>query len=456
MQGALFLITGVIEERKTYNVDYPREYMGAGAGSQTLTGPVLTVPYRYPVVEEKQVSASDEKEVAAAEAALIAGKKAVPPKGTKIIKVTRIATGNLHFFPDNLSVSGNLVPHIRDGGKFKSVLYTTELEVKGNFDTSDLKKKKINDSDLNWQDAYLTFGISDLRGISKQTSVEFAGQKYKFTPGTNGLTLFENGQYATLNGLEKGGSFPFQFKLNLRGSRDINVFPAGKDNKISLQSPWREPSFTGGFLPTHASYSENGFKSLWEVSYFSRNLPQIWSDTDPQINASLAQYMVGVVLETPIDFYQTTVRAVKYGSLFIALTFLTFFIFEMLYKIRVHEIQYLLVGLALSIFFLLLIGISEWLPFMWAYILAAVPTVVQITWYTQAFSKMSNSHLWKVIAGTLTVLYIYLYVLLQLENFSLLFGAIGLFLVLSVVLYVIRNFNWYGDENKILNEWETG
>lgn len=432
LQIPLMMVNGIMEERQMYNVDYPQQYKGPGAGQQTITGPVLTVPYHYQVTEDKEVPAGTSTDPA-------------KPAPTKTVKVSRTETGYLHFFPENLTVNGNLAPETRDEGKFKSILYSTALEFKGSFNTAEFTQKKINDKDLVWKDAFVALGVSDLRGIRKETTLNWAGQQYKFVPGVNGLKLFDTGQHVVLSGLQKSGSSPFTFTVHLNGSRDLNVFPAGKENKITLASTWEDPTFTGGFLPTKKTVNNQGFNALWEVSYFSRNLPQLWTDQDPEIKNSLSQYMVGVTLSTPVEFYRTAIRAVKYGSLFIIMTFLTFFIFEMVARLRIHEVQYLLVGLALCLFFLLLIAITEWVPFMWAYILASIPTIAQITWYTQAFSKAKSDRLWKVMAGMLTILYIYLYILLQLENLSLLFGAIGLFIVLTVVMYVTRNIDWYSD-----------
>jgi inner membrane protein len=437
LQIPLLLIAGVIDERQKYNVDYPQQYKGPGAGQQTIVGPVLTIPYHYQVTEEKTVPVSEPVE----------GKQT---PATKTIKVTRTETGHLHFFPESLTVNGSLDPEIRDEGKFKSILYSTALEFRGTFNTAGFKQKKIDEAGLMFQDAFVALGISDLRGIRKETTLDWGREKYKFVPGSNGLKVFDVGQHVILSGMQKSGTYPFAFTIHLNGSRDLNVFPAGNENKITLMSTWKEPSFTGGFLPTRKEANQQGFKSEWEVSYFTRNLPQVWTDTDPEIKNSLAQYMVGVTLATPVDFYRTAIRAVKYGDLFIIMTFLTFFIFEMITRIRIHEIQYLLVGLALSLFFLLLIAISEWVPFVWAYVLASIPTIAQITWYTQAFSKGASKNLWKVMAAALTVLYVYLYILLQLENLSLLFGAIGLFVALTVVLYTTRNVNWYSEEAELL------
>lgn len=432
LQIPLLLISGAIVERQTYNVDFPKEFNGPGAKAQTIIGPILTVPYRYQVVEEKQVTSED------------AGDS--DEKTTKVVKVTKTKTDYLHFFPDSLNISGSIDPQIRDEGKFKSILYSTTLSFKGTFNTTEFTRKKISENDLVWQDAFIAVGISDLRGIRKQSILQWAGRTQSFIPGTNGLKLFDSGQYVPLEGMKGAGVHPFEFSVYLNGSRDFSVFPAGKENKITLTSSWNDPAFTGGYLPNQKTVDQKGFSSIWEVSYFTRNLPQIWTDRDADIKNSLAQYMVGVTLATPVEFYRTAIRAVKYGSLFIVMTFLTFFIFETVSPIKIHEVQYLLVGLALSLFFLLLIAISEWVPFVWAYALACIPTIAQITWYTRAFSRGVSRSLWKVMAATLTALYVYLYILLQLENLSLLVGAIGLFIALTIVLYTTRNTNWYGKD----------
>ena len=500
LQIPLYMIKGVIDERQKFNVDYPLEYKGSGAGAQTITGPILTIPYVYETSEPVSLteivtplvvpglppigsgtssnsgSSKVSSSIAPDEIDPVTGRRptdlpplpvTLPSPGSSAKNPStesktaaglnaetskaalRKAIGYLHFFPEILDVDGKVVPDVRDEGKFKSILYATDLKFKGAFNTADLRTKNISPDKVQWQNAYLSLGITDLRGVTKATTLDWAGAKYKFAPGTNGLTMVPSGQHVPLTGMKSGGSFPFSFTLSLNGSRDLNVFPGGKENKIVLTSSWSEPSFIGGFLPSTKSIDDSGFSAQWDVSYFMRNLPQVWTDKDPSIENSLAQYMVGVSLATPIEFYRTAERAVKYGSLFISMTFVTFFLFEMMTKVRIHEIQYLFVGLALCLFFLMLVAISEWVPFMWAYVLATVPTIVQITSYTRAFTKGASRHLWKVTASTLTILYSYLYVLLQLEGASLLLGAIGLFIALSAVLYVTRNINWYSEEAKL-------
>ncbi len=430
LQIPLYLILGTIEERQTFNVQYPQDYQGPGPGQQTIVGPILTIPYQYQVIEEKQIA--DDSTVT---------KNGLEPAQT--VKLTRTETSFMHLFPDHLAVNGNLIPEIRDGGKFKSIIYSSEIEFKGKFDTSEIAQRKIKDSDVMWREAFITLGVSDLRGIRKESTLTWNGRHFRFTPGTNGLTLLEAGQHAILDDLQKSGTYPFSFTLHLNGNHQFDIFPAGKENKIALTSTWKDPTFTGGYLPSHKNVGKNGFNAEWEVSYFNRNFPQLWTDRDPDLKNSLAQYMVGVTLATPVEFYRTTVRAVKYGCLFIIMPFLMLFIFEIITKVRIHEMQYLLVGLALSLFFLMLIAISEYIPFVWAYIIASTATIAQITWYTRAFSKARSPLLWKIMAGTLSLLYGYLYVLLHLEDMSLLFGAIGLFIALTVVLYTTRNIDWH-------------
>lgn len=427
LQIPLTMVNGIMNERQMYNVSYSDEYKGAGVGQQTVIGPVLTVPYHYQSTEKQEIPTK-------------AGVEA------KTVSVTTTETGYLHFFPEALTVNSHLEPETRDEGKYKSILYSTDLEFKGAFNTADFEKKGIKEKDIVWKNAFIALGVSDLRGIRKATTLNWSGQQYKFVPGTNGLNLFSNGQYVLLTAMQKSGNYPFAFTVHLNGSRDLNIFPAGKENKITLTSSWAEPAFTGGFLPNQKTINKKGFNASWEVSYFSRNLPQLWTDQDSEIKNSLAQYMVGVTLATPVEFYRTAIRAVKYGSLFIIMTFLAFFIFERLTRLRIHEVQYLLVGLALCLFFLLLIAITEWVPFAWAYFLASITTIAQITWYTQAFSKTASSNrLWKIMAGLLSILYIYLYVLLQLDKLSLLFGSLGLFIALTAVMYVTRDIDWYSE-----------
>lgn len=435
LQIPLSMIEGTIAERQTYNSDYPNQYQGYGAGKQSIVGPILTVPYKYQIVEEKQLADGDYSGAS--------NYTSTDDSDGKTVKFTKTYTSAVHFFPENLDVNGTLIPEIRDGGKFKNILYTADVNFKGKFDTADLATKNIKESDLMWDQAFLAVGVADLRGIREETKLTWGEQEYKFMPGTNGLGLVDAGQYTLLPAIKKGGVYPFSFTLHLKGSRDFELFPGGKENTINLRSSWKDPTFEGGFLPSLKKSDDTGFDAQWKVSYFNRNFPQMWTDQDRDLRNSMAQYMVTVVLATPVDFYRTSIRAVKYGCMFIVMPFLVFFLFEIMARVRIHEMNYLLVGLALSLFFLVLIAISEYIPFVWAYDLASTLTIGQITWYTYAFSKVYSPHLWKIMAASLTALYSYLYILLQLEDMSLLFGALGLFIALSVVLWATRNINWY-------------
>ncbi len=188
--------------------------------------------------------------------------------------------------------------------------------------------------------------------------------------------------------------------------------------------------------------TEDGFTANWNVFYFGRNFPQAFREIDrPNAQAELGRSAFGVALFQPVDHYQKSNRAIKYAVLFIALTFLAFFLFEVIYKLKIHPLQYLLVGVAMSLFYLLFLSLSEHTEFLLSYIVAATATVGLITGYCSKVLGQRKRAL--VLGGFLTTLYAYLFVLLQNEDYSLLLGAIALFLVLSAVMYLTRNIDWY-------------
>lgn len=224
--------------------------------------------------------------------------------------------------------------------------------------------------------------------------------------------------------------------------------PLGRQTSVNLTSKWGDPSFIGSYLPKSHQITDAHFDANWEVSYFARNYPQAWHEDQSNRNTNqLEQSRFGVSLITPVDFYQQTERSTKYGILFLALTFLVFFLFETLSKSRIHIVQYVLVGLALCLFYLLLLSLSELYGFFPAYLMASVPTVLLISLYTYAISTERKLFLSGLMGFMLVALYTYLYALLQLEDYALLFGTIGLFIVLAAFMYITRNIDWYAPKN---------
>ena len=233
----------------------------------------------------------------------------------------------------------------------------------------------------------------------------------------------------------------------MNGSDGLFFIPVGKETKVELSSPWSNPSFTGSFLPNERQIDSDGFTAEWKILHLNRNFPQQWKGAHYKIDHSF----FGVKLRLAVDDYQKIMRTAKYAIMFITLTFLTFFMIELLGKKVIHPIQYILIGFALLIFYTLLLSISEYLTFKFAYLLAGAAIILLISLYTKT---VLNSTLQTItIAGVLVLLYGYLYVILQLQDFALLMGSIGLFIVLAVVMYLTRKVDWFTImSNRQLNE----
>jgi inner membrane protein len=227
--------------------------------------------------------------------------------------------------------------------------------------------------------------------------------------------------------------------LNINGSESINFIPVGKQTNVDLDSDWANPSFEGSFLPNTRDINETGFNASWKVLHLNRSYPQQWIGTKYNIDES----SFGVKLLLPVDHYQKSLRSVKYAIMFISLTFLIFFFTEILNKKRIHPIQYLLVGLGLSVFYTLLVSLSEQINFNLAYLLASLSIITLITAYS--YSMLKNIKLTVIVAFVLSVLYTFLFTVIQLQDYSLLLGSIGLFLALAIVMYLSRKVDWYSN-----------
>jgi inner membrane protein len=222
--------------------------------------------------------------------------------------------------------------------------------------------------------------------------------------------------------------------------------PLGKQTKVNLKSKWQNPSFTGAFLPDKRDVGVNGFNATWEVLHLNRPYPQIFKGQIEGIGDS----SFGVNLIVPVDEYQKSMRSAKYAVIFITLTFLIFFFVQVINGVRIHPIQYLIVGLALCIFYTLLIALSEHIPFIYSYLISSISIIGLITLYAKSIFK--DNKLTAIICLILTMLYLFIYSIIQMEDYALLMGSIGLFIVLATIMYLSRKINWY--EIKSKNEEE--
>ena len=410
---ALTMIRSLVNERAQRAMSVRSEIAASWGQRQTIGGPVIVVPFRV---------------------------RSLDANGRE-----KILTNRARFLPERLAVRGRLLPERRHRGIFETVLYRAQLHVEGEFARPDFSAWNVLPEDVLWNEAVVTIGISDLRGIHGSPVMKWNEGALPFAGGSGDTKLWTTGLTAA-DPFRDGASAPryrFGFDLGLNGSEEIGFYPLGGDTVVEMTSPWRDPSFGGAFLPESRTISSKGFTARWSISSLARSYPQRWrewGDEDPSALTAVGQSAFSVGLFTPVGHYQQAERSVKYGVLFIILTFVTFFLYELLSPVTLHPMQYFLVGGALCLFYLLLLSISEHATFATAYAIASVATVTLISAYSAALLRSRLRVLG--LFGVLSLLYGYLYVLLQLEDWALLMGSVGLFLILALVMYTTRTVDW--------------
>ncbi len=362
--------------------------------------------------------------------------------GPMLVKRTMVAGVSHEEFvlPDTLRYETTLVPEVRSRGIFKTVVYKSVVKVSGEFKRADIAPVFGGASN-----ALLAVGITDTRGIEQQLALNWNKATIPFEPGA-GVDLGPmSGLHATvpLSGIT--ASIPFTFEIELKGSEGLSISPVGRETEITIASPWQAPKFVGAFLPSTYETGKDGFHAQWHISSFGRSYPQSFDKTEVGFNLVMLS-ATGVDLHQVIDIYDMIFRSVKYAILFILITFATFFLFDILGGIRVHPIQYLLIGAALALFYLLLLSLSEWIGFFGAYLLATLLTAGLIGSYSSFVLRSGNRAF--LIGAILAALYGYLYLILQLEDYALLAGSLLLFVLLGGAMYATRKIDWFSLEKK--------
>lgn len=412
----LAMVRGQIQERKARRDQVVSEVSSTWGDAQTLGGPVLTVPYL--IHSEK-----DEK--------------------GKVTTWTQLA----YFLPETLKVDGRLFPEIRRRGIFEVAVYRTDLHVSGVFHRPSFAPWAVADKDVLWDRAWLSIGVPDMRGIRRDVRLVWAGRSLQLSPGGAVTGLWATGLRAPVSGMAEAPQrqvLPFAFDLSLRGSQYLEFLPFGKQTAVSLRSSWPDPSFYGGFLPDARTVTGKGFEAAWNVPWFARSYPQQWREGEREQvvpEAAVPQSAFGVALYQPVDVYLKSERSVKYGMLFLVLTFLAYFLFEVFSPVSLHPLHYLLVGSALCLFYILLLSFSEHIPFGISYAIASAGIIALISGYSLAI--LNGKRRAFAMSGMLVILYGYLYVLLQAEDYALLLGSLGLFVILALVMYLTRKVDWY-------------
>ncbi|MBI4724123.1 MAG: cell envelope integrity protein CreD [Rhodomicrobium sp.] len=309
---------------------------------------------------------------------------------------------------------------------------------------------------VRWQDAFLALGVSDVSGLKNNVQLETSGgQKIDFEPGTGAPESARRiyGIHARLKSLASdgqafNGGHPLRYKIDLvlNGSSSLKFAPAGRDSSISVTSNWPHPGFTG-FLPVSRSITGDGFSSSWRVPHLARDVPQAWAEDGRQFALDrFGGKDAGVNLFVPVDLYSLAERALKYGFLFVAAAFGGVFVLELLSARRVHPIQYLFAGLTMVTFYVLLLSLSEHIGFPLAYLTASVATGSMISIYVGKALRSLGRGL--TMLGIFNILYGLLYLILQLEDYALLAGAIAAFILLTATMFATLRVNWSGEESR--------
>jgi inner membrane protein len=405
------MVESIIHEREERQKAAMEEISNKWGEEQTLIGPVLSIPYDHFMSMKES---SDAK--------------------PKLIKQTRL----IHILPNTLQINGTVKPEKRYRGIYEVVVYDSEVNLQGQFASFDFTKLDIKEENIHYDKAYLSLGLSDLRGIESQVTLKWNDNDSFFSPGIPDTDIIQRGISTNVLVKENNSPYKFKLKLDLKGSQFLYFTPVGKTTDINVTSSWETPSFAGLFLPDERNITEAGFTAHWNVLHLNRNYPQQWIGSKYDI----AKSAFGVNLLLPIDRYQKATRVAKYAILFIALTFLVFFFVEVQHSIFIHPIQYILVGIALIVFYTLLISISEHISFNIAYSISSIMTIGLIFAYVKAI--LNIRFMSELMAGILLVLYSFIFVIIQLQDFALLIGSIGVFIILSLVMYFSRKIDWTG------------
>lgn len=409
------MIMNLIKDRESMMTSAQEEVARMWGGVQHLTGPVLTIPYAVTTTDKKGNSET--------------------------------IRGTLSLLPEELDIAGHIDCEQRRRGFYDTNVYTTDLVLSGTFDLPADLLVRTSGTRIDWSAAKVAVGISDLRGIEESIEIGFDDHRLATATETE-HPCFEVGVSAPVD-LTAWTAVPdkrmrFSIPLKIKGSGGLHIVPAGNANRIRLSADCPTPNFCGNFLPSTREVTGSGFSAEWKVVAQNREYPQkLWGSN---YRHHIRQSELGVNLLIPVTQYQQATRSVKYAALVILLTFCGVFFVEMTRRRNIHAFQYLLVGLALILFYSLLVSISEHLDFGLAYFIAAAMTVSLITLYLYGIVRQKATAL--CIGGLLTLLYAYIYVLLRLEVFALLAGSIGLFVILAFTMRYSLKMEWTRPEER--------
>ena len=415
LQIPAYYVQHLVEEREQRQNDAIAEVSSKWAGQQNIAGPVVVLPYL-----QNSVNAASGK---------------APERHYA------------YFLPDELNINSSVTPQERYRGIYKIMLYNSRINLSGTFNEARLDQLNIRPEDVLWNEAFIRLNIADTKGLNEELKLNWNNQLLTLSPmssggsGNDGLSA-----KLPLRGVEDMKNIHFSSDLSLSGTEQLLFTPVGKSTTVTLASNWPHPSFTGSILPQSTQIKDSGFSATWKSLAHKRNFPQEWRDDEYLISTqstaqnSLSTAAFGANIYMPVNNYQRTLRSVKYAALCILLTFAAFFIIDTTNKKSVHPLQYGLIGLALILFYTLLLSFSEYTCFNPSYAIASCFTIGLIAWFVKGI--LQSTRLSTIISVVLFLLYTYVFTILQLQDYALLFGSLGLFITLAVIMHYSRKIQW--------------
>ncbi len=437
-------VNEIIHERNQRKESVEMEISSKWGANQVLSGPILGVPY---TVERtiKEVDAGNQT------------------KSKQIFE-----TDYIFLMAKNTAISTNVVPKELKRGIYKSIVYSSISDITGEFGDFIFPNTNVKPENLSWERAKIFVGVSDLKGITTKPTLLWEDKEVLFTPNAGDVNIFERVLEAPVDLSTESAGGVFKIRIGLRGSNSFRIFPTADETKIKVKGAWTSPSFSGGYLPEERQIEANNFKAFWQVPSYSRLFPAQWSGKDhrmydiakPADGKMSTSTSVREITKTPnalvisddddmiqIDFLETLNnynkmnRVSKYGILVILLTFTALFFMELIKNKKVHIIHYILIGCAMVLFYTLLLALSEQIGFDWSYLISATTTIALVSFFLFWVTKdIRISYLFSAI---LVVFYLFIYCLMLLEDYALIVGTTGVFIVLTILMRWSTKVNWY-------------
>lgn len=418
------LIKGLVDDRKYYHGDAVSSIITPLGGTPEFQGIVIAVPFKT----YKDVYNEKTKEYAKME------------DGTDYIV----------FTPDSYSLDIETNPYYLTRGIFKVPVFNGDIRMNAQFKDFDCSHFKIAEKDILSEDSILIIGLRNTKNLTSQPKIKVNEKELSMSPiDYKYVSPFETSIFYNLSGVDMKKVLDLSGTIAFQGGKEIKIMPLATDNNFKMTSTWKSPGFSGGWLPNERNISDSGFTALWNIAGLSTVYSKSWMANGSGRPGKTAE-SVNISFVTPVDAYKKTERSVKYALLFLIIPFIALLVSEIFSKIRIHPVQYCLIGFANVIFYLLLLSISEHIPFDVSYLICSVS--VCFVMFLYAMTIFRNAKWGGLLSAVQFVSFIFLYGTLQAEDYALLIGSIGLFIVVSLLMFITRKIDWYALNRKTESE----